>query len=48
MAEAIAKNNQYAVEYRIRHRSGKTVWVLDQGSINETADADEKGLMVYW
>ncbi|RZF93445.1 PAS domain S-box protein [Pseudoalteromonas sp. CO302Y] len=42
MAEAIAKNNQYAVEYRIRHRSGKTVWVLDQGSINETDGTDEK------
>ena len=40
--KAIAEKNQYAVEYRIRHRSGKVVWVLDQGTINENSDSDQK------
>lgn len=40
--KAIAEKNQYAVEYRIRHRSGKVVWVLDQGTINENSESDQK------
>lgn len=31
--EAIAEKNQYSVEYRIRHRSGNLVWILEKGSI---------------
>lgn len=40
MTKAISEKNQYALEYRIRHRSGKIVWVLDQGSINKTDDSE--------
>ena len=42
MEKAIAEKNQYAVEYRIRHRNGKVVWVLDQGTINENSDSEQK------
>ena len=40
--KAIAEKNQYAVEYRIRHRTGKVVWVLDQGTINENSDTQQR------
>ncbi len=30
--QAIASRSAYSLEYRIRHSSGRTVWVLDQGS----------------
>ena len=42
MEKAIAEKNQYAVEYRIRHRNGNVVWVLDQGTINENSDSEQK------
>lgn len=34
IAKAINEKKQYSVEYRISHRSGKTIWVLDQGSFD--------------
>ena len=38
----LLNNTQYAVEYRIRHRNGKIIWLLEQGTINETVDTDKK------
>ncbi|MBB1295235.1 MULTISPECIES: MHYT domain-containing protein [unclassified Pseudoalteromonas] len=30
--QAIAAKSQYSIEYRLRHRSGKLIWVLEKGS----------------
>lgn len=30
--QAIASNSQYSIEYRLRHRNGKLIWVLEKGS----------------
>ena len=30
--EAIASKSQYSIEYRLRHRNGKLIWVLEKGS----------------
>ena len=40
--DAISNSNQYAVEYRIKHRNGQTVWVLDQGTVNHNPDTNDK------
>jgi len=37
---AIAQQKQYSIEYRIRHRNGKLIWVLEQGSIAFNAQGD--------
>ncbi|TGE85776.1 two-component system sensor histidine kinase/response regulator [Pseudoalteromonas sp. KS88] len=29
---AIAKKEQYSIEYRVRHRNGKLIWILEKGS----------------
>ncbi|MDQ2043972.1 PAS domain S-box protein [Pseudoalteromonas sp. 20-92] len=36
---AIAQKRQYSIEYRIRHRNGKMLWLLDKG----TFDFDKHG-----
>ncbi|MFY8326213.1 MHYT domain-containing protein [Pseudoalteromonas sp. ZZD1] len=30
--QAIAKKEHYSIEYRVRHRNGKLVWILEKGS----------------
>ncbi|MCF2902164.1 PAS domain S-box protein [Pseudoalteromonas sp. OFAV1] len=42
ISNAAVNNTQYAVEYRIRHRNGKIIWLLEQGLVNETVDTDKK------
>ncbi|GAA61894.1 two-component member protein [Pseudoalteromonas sp. BSi20652] len=34
MKLAIDEKRQYSIEYRLRHRNGKIVWLLDQGSFD--------------
>ena len=32
VTSAVKEKRQYSIEYRIRHRNGKVLWLLDQGS----------------
>ncbi|MGS0496268.1 two-component system sensor histidine kinase/response regulator [Pseudoalteromonas sp. S1727] len=32
IAQAVADKSQYSIEYRLRHRNGKLIWVLEKGS----------------
>ncbi|WP_165728207.1 MHYT domain-containing protein [Pseudoalteromonas sp. 31A1] len=34
VTKAVEEKRQYSIEYRIRHRSGKILWLLDKGSID--------------
>ena len=34
LTNAVTEKRQYSVEYRIRHRNGATVWVLEKGSFD--------------
>ncbi|TMP03348.1 two-component system sensor histidine kinase/response regulator [Pseudoalteromonas sp. S3178] len=40
VTKAIEEKHQYSVEYRIRHRNGKILWLLDKGSF--TFDKNNK------
>ncbi|WP_211211717.1 MHYT domain-containing protein [Gilvimarinus chinensis] len=41
LAKALSEGTSYSTEYRLQHRNGQTVWVLDQGSFrfDETGNA---------
>ncbi|MDO6545622.1 MHYT domain-containing protein [Pseudoalteromonas carrageenovora] len=34
VTQAVEKKSQYSIEYRIRHRNGKILWLLDKGSFS--------------
>ncbi|MDO6465997.1 MHYT domain-containing protein [Pseudoalteromonas carrageenovora] len=40
VTQAVEKKSQYSIEYRIRHRNGKILWLLDKGSF--TFDKNNK------
>ncbi len=42
ISAAMSQSNQYAVEYRIKHRNGENVWVLDQGTISVNPETNER------
>ncbi|UTF59332.1 MHYT domain-containing protein [Gilvimarinus sp. DA14] len=39
---ALSQRTAYSTEYRIRHRNGQTIWVLDQGSFSFDHDGQAK------
>lgn len=41
--EAIASKSQYSIEYRLRHRNGKLIWVLEKGSF----EFDQQGQAIW-
>ena len=41
--EAIASKSQYSIEYRLRHRNGKLIWVLEKGSF----EFDQQGEAIW-
>ncbi|PWS56059.1 PAS domain S-box protein [Pseudoalteromonas sp. meg-B1] len=40
--QAVASTSQYSIEYRIRHRNGNIIWVLDQASIVTNSKNDAR------
>jgi len=42
VTKAVDAKSQYSIEYRIRHRNGKILWLLDKGSIDFDAQGNPK------
>ncbi|MEL0649043.1 MHYT domain-containing protein [Pseudoalteromonas agarivorans] len=42
VTQAVETKSQYSIEYRIRHRNGKILWLLDKGSIDFDSQSNPK------
>ncbi|MDO6637963.1 MHYT domain-containing protein [Pseudoalteromonas carrageenovora] len=42
VTQAVETKSQYSIEYRIRHRNGKILWLLDKGSIDFDSQGNPK------
>ncbi|MBQ4859911.1 MHYT domain-containing protein [Pseudoalteromonas sp. MMG007] len=42
VTKAVETKSQYSIEYRIRHRNGKILWLLDKGSIDFDSQGNPK------